>query len=104
MVMSNSVKSLHLVIDKSYEISLFLLTSGAQFLRVNIAVPVLDIFHTMNTITLDPNNPGRISLAYRELTELPPGWNSKYGEITVLDLSHNNLTYPFYKLTCRLLK
>ena len=48
----------------------------------------------MNTITLDPNNPGRISLAYRELTELPPGWNTKYGDITVLDLSHNNLTYP----------
>lgn len=48
----------------------------------------------MNSVTIDPNNPGRISLAYRELTELPAGWDSKYDNITVLDLSHNNFTYP----------
>ena len=48
---------------------------------------------------MDPNSPGRISLAYRELTELPAGWNSKYDDITVLDLSHNNFTYPFCNLT-----
>ena len=53
----------------------------------------------MNTVTMDPNNPGRISLAYRELTELPTGWKSKYDDITVLDLSHNNFTYPFYDLS-----
>lgn len=46
----------------------------------------------MNSVTIDPNNPGRISLAYRELTDLPAGWNSKYDDITVLDLSHNNFT------------
>lgn len=50
----------------------------------------------MNSITEDPNNPGRISLAYRNLTELPSGGNSKYGDVNVLDLSHNNLSYPFY--------
>lgn len=53
----------------------------------------------MNSVTIDPNNPGRISLAYRELTELPAGWDSKYDNITVLDLSHNNFTYPSCNLT-----
>ena len=52
----------------------------------------------MNSVTTDPNNPGRISLAYRELTELPTGCISKYDDITVLDLSHNNFTYPFCDL------
>lgn len=52
----------------------------------------------MNSVTMDPNNPGRISLAYRELTELPTGWDSKFDDITVLDLSHNYFTYPFYNL------
>lgn len=48
----------------------------------------------MNPIAVDPNNPGRISLAYRDLTELPIDWDGKFDDITVLDLSHNNLTYP----------
>nr|XP_058957577.1 leucine-rich melanocyte differentiation-associated protein-like isoform X2 [Pocillopora verrucosa] len=46
----------------------------------------------MNPIAVDPNNPGRISLAYRDLTELPIDWDGKFDDITVLDLSHNNLT------------
>ena len=48
----------------------------------------------MSSITLDPNDPGRISLAYRDLEELPEGWLSKLNNVTVLDLSHNNLSYP----------
>lgn len=48
----------------------------------------------MNPIAVDLNNPGRISLAYRDLTELPTDWDGKFDDITVLDLSHNNLTYP----------
>lgn len=51
-------------------------------------------FSAMNPIVVDPNNPGRISLAYRDLTELPTDWDGKFDDITVLDLSHNNLTYP----------
>ena len=51
----------------------------------------------MNSISWpDPSDPGRVSLAYRDLSELPEGWNKQlsFGHITVLDLSHNNLSYP----------
>lgn len=53
------------------------------------------VFLVMNSITLDPSDPGRISLAYRDLEKLPEGWLSKLNNVTVLDLSHNNLSYPF---------
>lgn len=49
----------------------------------------------MNSISWpDPSDPGRISLAYRDLSELPEGWHKKLsiGDITALDLSHNNLS------------
>lgn len=36
--------------------------------------------------------PGRISLAYRDLEEFPEEWIGKLADITVLDLSHNNLS------------
>ena len=51
----------------------------------------------MNSISWpDPSDPGRISLAYRDLSKLPEGWHKKlsFGDITALDLSHNNLSYP----------
>lgn len=40
----------------------------------------------------DPSDPGRISLAYRNITELPEGYIETLGDITALDLSHNNLS------------
>lgn len=60
-------------------------------------------FFTMNSISWpDPSDPGRISLAYRDLSELPEGWHKKlsFGDITALDLSHNNLSYPCAVSAC----
>jgi len=48
----------------------------------------------MSSTAPDPSDPERISLAYRDLTELPEDWISKLGDVTLLDLSHNNLSYP----------
>lgn len=49
----------------------------------------------MNPTMLDASEaaePGRISLAYRDLEEFPEEWIGKLADITVLDLSHNNLS------------
>jgi len=46
----------------------------------------------MSSTAPDSSDPERISLAYRDLTELPEDWISKLGDITLLDLSHNNLS------------
>lgn len=62
-----------------------------------VRITLNSMFLVMNVITADPSDPGRISLAYRDLSELPEGWNSKLGDhINVLDLSHNNFSYPFW--------
>lgn len=57
----------------------------------------------MNSISWpDPSDPGRISLAYRDLSQLPEGWQKElsFADITALDLSHNNLSYPCVVSAC----
>ena len=53
----------------------------------------------MDSVAPDPSDPERISMAYRGLDEVPDDWISKLSDITVLDLSHNNLSYPFSLLS-----
>ena len=50
----------------------------------------------MNSAVYDAPHPGRISLAYRGLVEIPDSFFDKSEEIRELDLSHNNLSDPFH--------
>ena len=53
------------------------------------------------SVKMDPARPQHLSLAFRDLQEIPEEINTKYsGTVTELDLSHNRLPYPFRLLVC----
>ena len=50
---------------------------------------------SVREMSVQPDDAGRLSLAYREIRELPHGVAEKYGkQVKELDLSHNQFTYP----------
>lgn len=48
----------------------------------------------MDCTPTDSSEEGRISLAYRDLDEFPSDCLGKIDDVTVLDVSHNKLSYP----------